>query len=371
MKSLQKNLEGLFYARMGCGHGFADQGLPSEVKLGMHERMKHAVSFFCRSRPWIIAAALCFLAFSDGYAAEQINTGTRVLKWKDNKKAVILLGFDDSAPSQLKNVVPELEKRKMVGNFYLVTGHGLWAKLRPQWEAAAKSPYVAVANHTFTHKGVNNAEELEPELAKCNEVLYHLHPERKQPYLLGFGKPGGVPWKVSAEEVRRALEMHHLVERPPFAGPPINYKSAEETLAVVDAALAKGEMRQLVFHGVGGDWLVTPVEWFTALLDKLQSVRDQVWITDVVSWHQYVTERDGAMVKELTAGPDRIELEVTCKADAALYDLPLTLSTSVPADWKHCKVTQGSRTATVGVQQGAVQYDAVPSRAAVVLQRAE
>ena len=104
---------------------------------------------------------------------------TEVLKWKDGKNAAFVLGFDDSAPSQLLNVVPELEKRKIVGTFFLVTGNKVWEGLHTKWEAAAKSPYVVVANHTFTHKGVLNAEELGPELQKCNEVLYALHPERK------------------------------------------------------------------------------------------------------------------------------------------------------------------------------------------------
>ncbi len=323
--------------------------------------MKHAV----------LALALITIAFPYADAADPSTPGTQVLKWKDGKKAAFMLAFDDSAPSQLKNVVPELERRKMVGNFYLVTGHGLWAKLRPQWEAAAKSPYVAVANHTFTHKGVNNAEELEPELAKCNEVLYNLNPEHKQPYLLGFGKPGGVPWKVTPEEVRTALEKHHLIERPPFAGPPINYKSSEETNAFVDATLKKGEMGQLVFHGVGGDWLVTSVDWFNAILDKLESVRDQIWITDIVSWHQYATERSSAEVKELKSGPESVELELTCKADPVLYNLPLTLATHVPAGWKNCTVTQGSHSATMPVQNSTVQYDATPGGGAISLKKAE
>ncbi len=299
------------------------------------------------------------------------DAGTQVLKWKDGKKAAFMLAFDDSAPSQLKNVVPELEKRKIVGNFYLVTGNGLYAALKRRWEDAAKSPYVAVANHTFTHKGVNNAAELEPELSKCNEVLHQLKPERKQPFLVGFGRPGGVPWKVTPEEQKAALAKHHLCDRPPFAGPPINYKSAAATVAAVDTAIAKGEMGHLDFHGVGEDWLVTPVDWFTALLDKLEAVRDQVWITDVVSWHQYVTERTSAEVKNVKSDANAISLELTCKADPALYDLPLTLATKVPADWKNCVVTQGAKSTTVPVRDGVAQYDALPGGGAITLKRAE
>lgn len=301
-------------------------------------------------------------------AAFAADGDTQVLKWKDGKKACFLLGFDDSAPSQLKNVVPELQKRKIVGTFYLVTGNGVWAGTKAKWEEAAKSPYIVVANHTFTHKGINNGDEIEPELAKCNEVLYSLQPERKQPYLMAWGKPGGVPWIISKDDQAAALEKHHLIDRPPFAGPPINYKSADETLAVVDKALAKGEMGYLVFHGVGGDWLVTPMEWFTALLDKLEQHRDEIWITDCASWKKYTSERDTAEVKAVESGNNRIRVALTTKTDPTLYNEPLTLTTKVPANWKNCAVTQGQTRTNVLVHGGVAQYGAIPGGGEIVLQ---
>src|SRR3954467_7929180 len=89
---------------------------------------------------------------------------TQVLKWKDGKKAVFILSFDDSCQSQLNNVVPELNKRKLTGTFYLVMGGGVHAGRKKDWEAAVKSPYIVDANHTFTHKGVKSVEELDGEL---------------------------------------------------------------------------------------------------------------------------------------------------------------------------------------------------------------
>ena len=142
-------------------------------------------------------------------------------------------------------------------------------------------------------------------------------------------------------------------------------------MAVVDQALAKGEMGHLDFHGVGGDWLVTPVEWFTALLDKLEAERDKLWITDAASWHKYVKERQDAEVRVIKANKDRICLALTAKTDAALYDEPLTLATKVPADWKNCLVVQGAVKATVPVRDGAVQYAAMPGGEEICLQRAD
>ncbi len=295
------------------------------------------------------------------------DNGTQIYKWKDGKRACFMLAFDDSAPSQLKNVVPELDKRKIVGNFFLVTGNSLYANLKPKWEQATKSPYIVAQNHTFTHKGVNNVEELDQELAKCNEVLYALHPERKVPRLLGFGTPGGVPWKVTKEEFEQELAKHHLVNRPPFQGSPMHYTSPEAMIGVVDTALAKAEMGHMDMHGVGGDWLTTPMDWFLPFLDKLEKERDRLWITDTVSWHQYVKERQAAEIKVVENKADGIRLELTCGLDPAFYDLPLTLSTKVPSGWKTCTVTQGKTTAEVEVKDGAVKYDAVPGAGEISL----
>lgn len=294
----------------------------------------------------------------------------QILKWKDGKRACFLLAFDDSAPSQLKNVVPELERRKIVGTFYLVTGNSLYASLRARWEEAAKSPFVVVANHTFTHKGIENGDGIEAELAQCNEVLYPLKPGEKKPRLIAFGTPGGVPWIISKADFQAALVRHHLVDRPPFAGPPIHYKTAEATLAVVDQALARGEMGHLDFHGVGGDWLVTPVEWFTALLDKLEAERDRLWITDAASWHKYVKERDGTKVTVVEAGKDRIRLALKSELDPALYDEGLSISAKVPSDWKRCQIVQGAGQSTVPAPEGTVLFTALPGGGEVVLQRA-
>lgn len=299
------------------------------------------------------------------------DSGTQILKWQDGKKACFLLAFDDGAPSQLKYVVPELQKRKIVGTFYLVTGNTLYAGLKPKWEEAVKSPYIVPANHTFTHKGVNAASELDAELAKNNEVIYKYHPERKQPRLLAFGKPGGVPWVATKEELQAALDKHHLADRPPFAGPPINYKSAEEVIAAVDKALAKGEMGHLDFHGVGTDWLVTPLDWFMPLLDKLEAEREQLWVTDAASWHKYVKERQATEVKVAESTPMVIRLNLSSALDPALYDLPLTLSTKVPAHWKTCTVTQGATKTDVPVRDGAVQYAALPGGGEITLKLAQ
>ena len=317
---------------------------------------------------WLLSMAFSPAIFPAPAAASPGDT--TVLKWKDGKKAVFLLMFDDSIPTDIKTVVPELTRRGMVATFYVNCGGQAFKAYRRQWETEVPKTGMVYANHTFTHRGVKNAEELDAELAPNNAEIDACFPDAKKPRLISFGQPGGVPWLVTKEEFNAALAKYHLIDRPPFKGFPINIKTQPELLALVDHALATGGMEYNVSHGVGGDWLVTPVEVFTALLDKLEANKDQLWITDAISWRQYATERQGAAVKTLEASPGRVRVSLTCPADPAFYDLPLTLTTQVPPGWQECVVMQGTSQTRVTATHGSVQYAAVPGAAEITIQPA-
>jgi len=299
---------------------------------------------------------------------EEKKTGTRILKWKDGKQAAFLLGFDDCGVTHLTTVIPELQKRKMAGNFYVNPGSPQWKKHLPEWEEAAKNPYVVLHDHTFLHLGTQSAEELEQDVVKTNAVIYALTPQLKNPRIIVFRTPGGVPWKVSAKDRDAVLAKYHMVNRPWIDGPPLTMKSLPPVLATVDRALAKGETGFVDFHGIGGDGNSSPVEWFTALLDKLDEHRDQIWITDTVSWFQYQEERRKSQLKVLQSDASQVRVGLTCSADPAYYDLSLTVAVEVPASWKECKVTQGAKTWRAMAAGGEVRFDVLPGADEIVVQ---
>ncbi|CAM3021252.1 polysaccharide deacetylase family protein [Rariglobus hedericola] len=300
---------------------------------------------------------------------EETITGTRVLKWKDGKRAVFMIQFDDSASSQLRNVIPELTKRSIPGTFYINPGNGPYKAFQAQWEKVANLPGIELANHTFTHNGALTPEIFDEEIVKTNEVLNQLYPDRKTPRLISFGRPGVAKekWGITEEQIKAVLAKNHMIERPPFTGPPFQYKTIPEMNQLVDLAIKSGEMKSLVFHGVGGDWLVTPMDYFNAVLDKLDANRDQLWLTDPLAYHKYLTARTTAVAKEVSSTPKRIQISLTTQADPALYDLPLSLATRVPADWAKAAVQQGSSRVTVPVVAGVARYNAFPGSAEIVL----
>ncbi|MCX7045993.1 MAG: polysaccharide deacetylase family protein [Candidatus Sumerlaeota bacterium] len=295
---------------------------------------------------------------------------TKILKWKDGKKAVFMLEFDDSCQTHVKNVIPELKKRGMVGTFYINPGNGPFKNEKKAWEKDVPAMGMEYGNHTFTHVGALSVAEFEKELEQSQEAINKCFPERKQPRLISFGRPG-VPkekWLINEDEYKQALAKFHLVDRPSFFSPPIHLKTNPEVMKYVDTTIAKGEMGHLDFHGVGGDWLVEPMDAFLALLDKLESCRDQLWITDPISWHKYKTEREGAEIKETQSDKEQIRIQLTCKSDPAFYDMPLTIATKVPPEWKSCVVAQGAAKITATVAEGVARYEVAPVSGEIVIQ---
>lgn len=295
---------------------------------------------------------------------------TEICKWLGGKQAVFMLEFDDSCASHVDIAIPELSKRGLIGTFYINPGNGPFKSRAKAWEQEVPATGMVYGNHTFTHVGALSAEEWDQELSLCNDEIDRCFPEQPRPRLISYGKPGGIKpenWRLSKEDMQASLEKHHLVERPPFYGPPFHLKTEQQVLQSVDMALAKGEMGHLDFHGVGGDWHVTSREIFVALLDKLVACGDQLWVTDPVSWHQYVTERNGARTEVLHSDDRGIRLSLSCDADPAFYDLPLTLRTHVPETWVACTVTQGKTETRVDVVDGVVQYAAIPGAGGIRL----
>lgn len=310
---------------------------------------------------------LTVLAGTSVAAAEKAGD-TRIAHWQDDKTAAFMLMFDDSVPTDVKNVVPELTKRGMVGTFYINPGAGHYAGFKKAWEQDIPAAGMELANHTLTHKGVKSVEEAEHEVGACNDAIHASTATKPWPRLISFGQPGGVPWTITPAETKDLLAKNHLVLRPDFSGrgAMIAFKTSAEMLAHVDQAIASKSAECIIFHGVGGDWIITPMEVFTGLLDGLATRSDKLWLTTAIPAHQYATERDAATV-ETKATSKAITVTLSCSADAAFYDEPLTLVTVVPAAWKSVTVTQSGKSVVATPANGSVSYHALPGKDPITL----
>jgi peptidoglycan/xylan/chitin deacetylase (PgdA/CDA1 family) len=324
---------------------------------------------------FVLLAALCF-----GLSPLQAQVGaTRVARWKDDKKAAFLLMFDDGWPSHFQVALPELKKRGMIGTFYIVPKKGEYTKFEKTWLTDMLAAGMVFGNHTTTHNGFQGKEDTEMEINDCTQYILKNVPG-KNPRLISFGLPGVKDYDYGGLDFRALLAQNNLIDRPDFRGHGATYhlKTLEEYLALADKAIASGGMQYVVYHGlerIVPDWKyqdmwAVPQAIFLPFLDGLAQRRDRgdLWITDHISQHKYETERAGAQVKLLEASDKNIRLELKSAADAALYDLPLTLVTQVPDDWAKCQITQGTNKTEATAANGALKFDALTNAEAILIQ---
>lgn len=330
--------------------------------------------------PWLLRVALAAMLSATLLATETAEApgATRIATWQDDRKAAFLLMFDDGWPSHWQVAVPELEKRGLIATFYVNPAKGEFAKFPKQWAAALATGAVVLGNHTMTHQGAATPEAGVKEIGDCQAALYRLAPG-KEPRLFSFGMPGVKEWKLPKDQHQATLTANHLIDRPTFSGHGAVYhlKTSAEMLALADKAIAAKGMEYLVVHGVERlepkwgyqDFWALKQDVFLPVLDGLKERRDRgdLWITDHVTWHQYQEERRSAQVAVHEASATRITLALTCSADPAFYDCPLTLVTQVPAGWSQVLVVQGGAPTTCTAAAGAVRFRARPGADPITL----
>lgn len=307
---------------------------------------------------------------------------TRVANWKDDKTGVFLLMFDDSWPSHWQVAIPELQNRGLIATFYICPGKGEYKACAQKWEKEFAASGQVYANHTMTHKGVADLDNARQEILEATKIIRAIQPGAPN-RLVSYGQPGVGPgkWNITAGELEDLLKEDNLISRPPFKGHGAMYhqKTLPEMTALVDNAIATKGMDYLVVHGVErlnasyqDMWAVKQEEIFFPLLDYMKQKSDagELWVTDHISQHQYETERASAKVQPVSVTSSAIRLKLSSEADPKLYDLPLTLLTQVPTDWKNVLVRQGDAKATVAVKDGLAKYDAIPNGTEIELTKA-
>jgi peptidoglycan/xylan/chitin deacetylase (PgdA/CDA1 family) len=130
----------------------------------------------------------------------------------------------------------------------------------------------------------------------------------------------------------------------------------------------------LVFHGVDGiGWEPKTGAELKEYFEYVRSREDQLWVATFQDVAKYMRERQRSEVRTSRKG-DVVEVVLRHGLDEKQYDLPLTLRTRVPPEWKAVEIRQGSRVERASVaREGAAataEYQAVPNAGPVTLAKA-
>lgn len=251
------------------------------------------------------------------------------------------------------------------------------------------------SSHTVTHPRLAVLDEanLDYELEKSREdILDHLGPKHTFTVECPFGTE-------DERAVRHALarypasrnrmpepfleELNRWNEKDPAASSKeyvqwqrgvLTTTPKDEMTGWVDAITRRDNIwLVLVFHGVDGiGWEPKTGAELEEYFSYIKSLEGRIWVATFQDVTKYMRERMHGRVTTVQNG-DTIEIDLRHDLPAEIYDLPLTLRTSVPSGWKTVAVKQGNRTVIVRPardSRGAcVWYQAVPNADPVTLAR--
>ncbi len=274
-----------------------------------------------------------------------------VMQFKDGKPAAFSMQFDDSTLTQAKFAIPEMNKRGLVGTFFINPDSSRYQANKETWEVICPKFGHELANHTMKHTGAKDYEEADHEIGACAHLIWKLYPNESK--LRPFLRGGGTTWNVSREEMQELRDKYFLFSG--FAGPRrvgiCDERGTGPIKAYAKAALDEGKWGQVGFHGVGGDWISTSEENFIELLDYLVANRDKIWVATTGDAYRYWQEYEA--VREVTlsqATESGFKVAIECDEEKVktygrpfteLYDEALTVRVRVPDSWSRFAVTQG------------------------------
>ncbi len=311
--------------------------------------------------------------------ADSLYGTPEVMKFKDGKLAAFSMQFDDSMGTQAEFAIPELNKRGLVGTFFVNPGRELYQQNKEVWEVVCPKFGHELANHTMNHDGAKDYEEADYELGECSRYIWKLYPNKSK--LLPCLGGGGTTWNITIEQALELMDKYFL-----FAGFEVDVAEAAavmrkpvdpEVLRLIpaaprrtticdergtgrpvlyaQAALDERKWAQVGFHGIGGEWLSASREGFTELLDYLAANRHDIWVGTTGDAYRYCQERNAVKCVALSGASDTgFGLSIECddakvktygRPFAELYDEPLTVRVGVPDSWSRFTATQGEESA--------------------------
>ena len=214
--------------------------------------------------------------------------------WPGGDKIAISLSYDDALNSQLDNALPALNQRGLKASFYIVPLSDAFKNRIEEWRQLAQQGHE-LGNHSLFHACLSakpgrewvlpsnslddkTVQAMVNEITVANTVLTSLDGFSEHtftpPCFDQMVKDGNY-----VEAVKAQFVGVKSLEDPNFAsliGP--SDISSEQIIHFIENQPPNIRMINVLFHGVGGDHLVTTAEEHSKFLDYLVANKDKYWV---------------------------------------------------------------------------------------------
>lgn len=229
--------------------------------------------------------------------------------WPDDEKMAVSLSYDDAIDSQLDNAIPALNRHGFVASFYLTLASPTVQSRLHEWRAAAEQGHE-LGNHTIYHPcsaalpdrdwvaSYYNIDdyvinEIVHEINVANTFLHAIDGRTERTLTV----PCGDTMTSDGSYIPAVRKLFVAVkgfesDDPNFAAfwAPAQV-TGPELIERVEAEAAKGTMLyNIVFHGIGGDYLTVSTEAHEQLLQYLAENNGKFWVDSYINVMRFATE---------------------------------------------------------------------------------
>jgi len=230
-----------------------------------------------------------------------------------NKKAAVVLTYDDALSQHLDNAIPVLDSLGLKATFYLTASYPGCTERMADWKRAAAKGHE-LGNHTLFHpcnggpgrdwvKGDQDMNfysvpRMVKEIRMTNAFLEALDGKNKRtfafpcadtrihdtPYINGLKND-----LIAARNVRAEIQAIDKIDLYNISCFMISGQSGDEMIAMVKQAMAANSLIVFLFHGVdGGNSLNVSLPAHRQLLHFLKQNQKDIWVAPMLDVAEYV-----------------------------------------------------------------------------------
>jgi lysophospholipase L1-like esterase len=306
----------------------------------------------------------------------------RIANWDYNKKAAVVLTFDDWSNGHPKIVVPELKSRNMIATFFVNSGNCTWADVKI---AAANGNEIA--NHTKTHVYANSSNYVSEVLDCKTAIETNITTQKVTTFAYPFGSndPSLIAYLKSTGHIAaRVVSPGNYTYN--FATSIDDYfkimtYSMDGTVTLptfntqLQTVINGGGLLTFLYHSVNSptvvdnNYAIVPQSNFQAQMDAVMARKSETWITTFSQAVKYHREKNCASLVEVQPA-DGLQWIVNLTdtlTDNVTYNQPLYLQLKLNGG-KYDQITQNGIPLAIEYQANdSIMFHAVPNGGTITL----
>lgn len=234
--------------------------------------------------------------------------------WPDEKKAAIILTYDDGLDSHLDIAIPQLDNFGFKGTFFL---YGYLSENRfPDWKAVSDRGHE-LGNHSLFHPCRSKGEKgkssrfssdsydvpsMLREIGVMNKLIFAITGKKPLSYAYPCGETvvGGVDYSDSLKQsglvkyARNGKDPDGITSFEnlnPYKVPAYGVKqgtNSDDLIQYAKTVIKNGGLGIFLFHGVGGDYIDVDAAEHLALLNYLNEHSDEIWVATFSEVMEYI-----------------------------------------------------------------------------------